>query len=467
MTFAITIQALIGPHTQQASGNTQCGVDWTRNSVYIIGQEPTHTTNYLSSVNMLTGAEQVWANVTTFTGPSGQAGNTLPPVAVDANGNVYLGWFAGNGGGLIQIEPVGLTEITSGGSNSAVPSGFSGILQCGLNNIPVGSTQFMLATGIGGAFAFDRYSTVFNTVTFAGRADIFAPGTVRANAVNCSGKTGSSLGFIAAGPAGAADIQTIYLSKVTCATGGGWVIGDWPLQNSSIPITSIATIIPTDIDGTWTQIYPVGICTDQTDGNPMLWLQKATSTAGYLVKFNQNTGAIIWQTSLPAADNLYSHSLSFSSVTTQKLYILTDGPNTITTVNTSDGSTSSYTSNLAGLTIYGPQSSNDARGLILCNVQYIEGAGSPTKLNSTPANYTGWSMLYVAPVPAPPPGNRRFLSQQGPVRTGSTSGPTPSSPPLPPTPPPPPPPPVVVTNITTLSGDPLITLSGSNIITDT
>ncbi len=458
MPFATSIQALIGPHTAQSSSNTQCGVDWVRNNVYIIGLNPSFAGPYLSSVNMLTGVEQAWEDTTTYHQSPGQ-----PPVGVDANGDVYLSYSLINGGGLIQIDPTTLVQNTFGGTGASPPDGFPGILQCGLNNIPVSGTQFMLVSAIGGAFADLRYTIVYDEVTFAGRAEQFGPGIANSRAINCAGKSGSGLGFVAAGPSGSGDLQTVVLSKVSCATGGGWVIGDWPTQNTNITISTLVTLVPTDIDAGWTEIYPVGIITDQTDGNPMLMLQPAANVAGYLVKFDKSSGAIIWQATMPGPLAIYNNSLSFSIVTTQRLYLLFPTPNTVLTVNTNDGSLSSYSTNLAGLIVYGYQSSNDIRGGILCNVSYTEGAGSPTKLNSTPASFTGWSMLYVAPAPAPPPGNRRFLSQQGPVRTGAPS----SSPVIPPTPPPPTPPPPVITDITSEADEPLITESGSNIITET
>ncbi len=435
-----SIQALIGPHTQQSSGNVQCGVDWVRNNAFIIGNQS--GTNYISSVGLLSGTEQAFQTMASFT-PNGQGS---PPVGVDGNGDVYIPWGGLHGGGLLQLDGTTLAEITFGGADLPDPAGWL-IVGGTLSNVISGSAQFMVATQQGGLFSFLRNTVVFNEVTFSGTSQNYG----NAFAYTCPGKTGTNFGFTLAGPTAAGDTQTLVLSVVFCSSGG-------------TTITPIITLVPTDIDPAWTQIYPKGLCVDQTDGNIIISCkgQNGATHPGYLAKLDASTGAVLWTHALPNTSSIGGKQLAFSNITNQRFCYVTDGPPKVTTVNTADGSSSSYTAGLAGLTVFGQQAFNDAIGAIICNVTFAVTAGSPTQLNATPNSFTGWSILYVAAPPAPPPGNRRFLSQCGPVRTGAPS----SSPIIPPTPPPPPPAPPVVTDITSEADEPLITEASSNIITE-
>ncbi len=88
--------------------------------------------------------------------------------------------------------------------------------------------------------------------------------------------------------------------------------------------------------------------------------------------------------------------MQYSSVIFQRYYLLTGTPNTVTTINTSDGSSSNYTSGLNGLIFFGPQCSNDSLGGVICSISNTTTAGGPSLLGGTPDSFTGWSILYVA-----------------------------------------------------------------------
>ncbi len=460
MTFPTSIQSLVGTHVAVPG---QIVPDWPRNTAFIYGSIT--GTFYLSSVGILTGLEQAFINTASYTTPGSVTG--AAPICVDSSGNPYTTWFSGRGGGLIKSDKTTLAQLATGGGAGSPPDGWF-LVGGSLSNIPVSGTDFFVALQEGSGGSIIRGVVAYNGVTFAGRYEIY--GTGNDVATCCAGKTGSNLAFVVAAPHAGTDPQTMFVYKMSFTPGGTWTIADWPTQNSLVTFATLATLVPIDIDAGWTEIFQWGICVDQTDGNPMVWCYTSNTVAGYIVKLDQSTGAIIWKCPVPALHFSASSNqqFGFSRVNNQTLCIITASPTTITTINTSDGSSTSYTSNLAGFTIvYGQQCFDSASGGIILRTTFSATTGSPTLLNSTASSFTAWAMLYVAPVPPAPTNPRRFLSESGPIRLGFSTPAAPSYPPLPPLPPPPTPPPATVTNITTLAGDPLITLSGSNIITDT
>ncbi len=461
MPVVTSIQALTDPLAVTA-GNSNCGVDWVRLRAFIKGAGGFAQPVYFISKDMLTGNSLASSLFSAYTTPFGNPVNGAPPIAVDGVGNVYMGWFGGTGGGLTKVDGNTLAQTSTGGAGTGPPLGFAAIADTTLCNIEVDSTEFFMTAGIGGTFATSRQYGALNQCVYAGRSGTYAPTVASGSAKGTTGKLGSGIGFLVSGPSSIASAQDFYFDKMTFANGGTWTPADWPTQNSAITHATIRIFAPTDFDATWTEAYCKGICCDQTDGNPIIWMSQAnTALPGVMVKLDQNTGAILWSAVMPAAGSGAGNQFNYSLITRQRLYVVTF--QTFTTIDTSDGSLTTTTAGMDGVSPLGAQCSNDAIGAVLLTGNFTGGADSPALLNSTPASFGGWALLYVDTVPPIPPGNRRFLSQCGPVRTGAPS----SSPIIPPTPPPPPPPPVVVTNITTLAGEPLITLSGSNIITDT
>ncbi len=407
MAFATEIQALIGTHVHQSSGDPSCGVDWTNENVYIIGNAAAFV-NYVSSVGLTTGIEQAFAASSSYSVPVGGQKPSAAPIGVDADGNAYLCWFGGNGGGLIKIDGTTLTQIAVGGTIAAPPSGFV-TLNGNVANILVSGTNYILFSGEGGGFAALRWMVAYDEVTYAGTSLQYDLSNTSCGAVNCAGKDGSGFGFVVSGPLNTTDTQHSIIYKADF--------------NGPITIASLITFVPSDIDAAWTQIFTDGVCVDQTDGNIMVWYrgQTGATNQSYIVKVDIGTGAIVWQTAVPRLTGLANTTQQFSRsvISHERICIITPSPNTLFTINTSTGSiTDTQTSGLAGLNITGQQCFNDDRGCIVCNVGFTNTTGSPTRLNSTPTSYTGWSVLYVAPLPPPPtpPTKRRFLAECGPVR---------------------------------------------------
>jgi hypothetical protein len=397
MTFKPSIQSLTGTHTSSADSD-QCAVDWTRDHAFIIGQHSGG--HYVSRFGLLTGTEEAAQALATY-----GAGILLEtPLGIDANGNLYMVQPTGNYGGVVQIDGSDLTKILQWGTESTFSNLPNGIPQSGaFVNVPNGNVQFMLAAGIGGNSSFLDKMSVLNGPTFAGR--VFSwDGTA---ASMCAGAPGSHLGYLIAAPESSVFTQKLVFYSILCAGLGLWSAADWPTQNSELTVTTIATILPTDIDAGWTQIYAGGMCVDQTDGHIVVSVagQVGASQGVYFVKLNSTTGAIMWKCAMPGG--IGRKMAPFSQIKHQKFCVFVWGgisdPNQVVTVNTADGSSTSYSTGLAGLELLGGQAFNDTTGQLVMYGQFTdEGSTSPTKLNSTPSSFTGWMVLYVIEAFAPP-----------------------------------------------------------------
>ncbi len=455
MTFSPSIQALIGPHTAQTTGSIQCAVNWAAKKAWIQGT--LSGTNWIARQDVLSGTEENFGSTALFTHPP----SADRPIEIDAAGNLYVTWAGFNGGGLTKVDSTTLTQIAFGGSSAGnFPIGYPGLPGGTLANISVGSTQFILAGSIGGIFGILDYNAVFNEQIFAGRQQNWSGSSP--GGVVCAGPIGSGLGYSIVSETGSVGTRILRVYQIYCIPGGTWTVSDWPTQNPLITSTEIFDLIPTDVDASWTEIHGLGVCLDQTDNNLIICVTSQNANNGYYIKTDVGTGAILWQVPIGNNSGSSGSQLAKSSITNSRYAFFNNSGHTVTTINTVDGSTVVQSAGLAGITGFTRQCYNDSLGAILANITFAKTTDSPTQLNSTPDSYTGWTMIYVNPPPTPPPGNRRFLAECGPIRTGASTSPI-----IPPTPPPPPPPPVTVTDIITLSGDTLITLSGSNIITDT
>jgi hypothetical protein len=411
MTFVPSIQALIGDHT--SSHPDQVAVDWANNNVYISGFADVAGDTYLASQGLLTGAEQNYALVSGYT----PLVSSAVPVGVDSSQRVYYPWTSGFtvGGGLVQINGTTLAEITFGGSTSDVPNGF--VLQNGqLANITFDNNDFILAAGAGNV-GYQSFHIVTNEVTFAGR---YVTWTGYANV--CGGVAQSGLGYVAVNLFTSSVTLDIHKVAVT-NVGGGWSPGLWPMQNPYITDTIIATLVPTDIDASWTEIYNGGLCVDQIDGHVLLSCkgQVGTRPFSYIVKIDSSSGAIIWKTAT-IGQQFVGTQMQYSSIKHRQFAYLAENdpghtPPTVVILNTLDGSTSaSYTNGIAGVSGSGAQCYNDDLGGIVIQVAFSQTTDSPTLLNSTPTSFGGWSVLYVAPPFTPGKRERRFLANCGPVR---------------------------------------------------
>ncbi len=411
MPFSPSLQALIGDHTAQYSGNTQCCVDWVNQKAYIQGI--TSAVRYISRVGLISGVQEAFASTAAFTHPP----SADTPIQIDASGNLYDVWSGLNGGGITKIDSSTLTQISfSGVSTSNFPLGYPGLPDGSLANISVSGTQFILAGSIGGFFGILDYSAAFNEELFAGRQQLWS-GSNPGGFV-CAGPLNSNVGYNIVSESGSPGTQIARIYKFVFTPGGSWTVSDWPVQNSLITSTEIFDLHPTDIDAGWTEIHNHGLCIDQSDGNLIISFtgQSGAGTASYIVKVNATSGAVIWKVSVPDGSTIGVRQMQFSLIRYSRFAFFTNTGHTVTIINTADGSTTTETSGLAGITSFGYQCYNDKLGAIILNCTFSNTTGSPTRLNSTPTSYTGWSVLYVAPPPPAPSNPRRFLAECGPIR---------------------------------------------------
>ena len=387
MTFIPSIQALIGPHAAQSSGQQQCAVDWTNNSAFINGGG---IGPYLCSVGLLTGNEQAFALCSSFGGGALFVDNF--PVGLDDQGRIYINGFHV---GLIQIEPLTLTEL----ANAAGVPNFDWV-QGTISCVPFSGKSYMLSSAQGTTNTFNYYA-VSDEVTYS--FGYSSSNYLNYSAATCAGALGSGLGYLVSGPLLTGETQFLRLFSVDCNAKTTGLVG---------------TILPAAVDAAWTEIYQQGICLDQTDGHLLMAVQgqSGASQEWYIVKVDEATAAVIWVSPVPGRGG--GPQMAFSRIANQRYCHIangTGGNGVFTTIDTSDGSSTSFTLN--GLLVYGPQCYSDALGAIVCNLAYTAGGTAPIQRNSTPASYLGWSLIYVAPGPSPPPGaGRRFIAEIGPIR---------------------------------------------------
>ncbi len=436
MPFYPSIQFLPAQATV-GGANHQCAVNWGTNKVFIADSA------YVTRTGILTGVEEDYESVVTYGGPH------LPPIGGDTSGNVYVTR-------PVSIYSGGINRID--GSTLAVidyaiypPSYFGG---GGFASIQLtNGNQAVLDVGVGGSFVALCQAILTVDIAITG---LFNWGSYGPNALVCAGKLNTN---------------KIYLIAHATTSFSLFEISCYPTFSNIV----VGTLFPADIEPTWTTFGIQGFCVDQTDGNLIVVGNNnalGPARKNRVFKIDSNDASILWNIEITSGSTILNvdKQFAYSLIRRNRIALLINNnplpvaSPRIDIYDTTNGSViDTYTTGLTGISPTGFQCYNDAVEGVICNIDYVDAVGSPTRLNSTPSSFRGWAMLYVASPPAPPPGNRRFLAECGPVRTGAPS----SSPIIPPTPPPPPPPPAVVTNIITLSGDPLITLSGSNIITDT
>jgi hypothetical protein len=186
---------------------------------------------------------------------------------------------------------------------------------------------------------------------------------------------------------------------------------DWALVIApGARFETIKSLVPTDIDATWTHFdggHPATVAYDQTDGNIITSYATldAVTTTQYLVKLSATDGHIIWKTAgltLPAAGPGNSSRIARGRL---NLAIVVSGSNyAYYTVNTADGS---FTVNDAtGLVPNASYSaSDDVTGLFVTQGNYSSSGASILPHGSTPS---GWSYrwasipLGIGPTLAPP-----------------------------------------------------------------
>ncbi len=387
MTFATKIQSLVGAH----SGIYGPAINWGANQIF------ENSGSYLTRYGVLSGLEEAFNDSTTL-----QFSATYPN-GIAPDGTLILnGPGAPFNGGIQTVDPTTLARISSGA--------YSGVTYGGgdITGVLVGSQVYSVDCGPGGGVG-GTHKTIISQGTTQVYTDNWYGGA--AGAMLCAGPYGADLVYAATFSTQSTDSpQQVQLKS--------YHLG------AVITPTTIATYVPTDLDAGWTQIYFGGFCLDQTDGNLLAFFsgQSGATPLSRFVKINSTTGAIVWNNAV--ANNGAFPAGGFgpmknSSITHSRYgYVCTAGTPTIYIINTADGSTvSTQTTGLNGLTLVAAEGCyNDTRGCIVSNMSntYVD-ADSATLLNSTPASFSGYGVLYIAE-PFSTPQSRRFLAMLGPIR---------------------------------------------------
>jgi hypothetical protein len=406
MTFATSIQSFVGPHTGLGNtGNGQCTPDWSRGFVYIhsTNTSPSSNGGHVSKSSILSGAELGYVAVADINDSLHHV-SVQPPSALKSDGNLFMSTQAGMcwlntttwtrndtwGEYTSAAHPFGPPGPPDGiGSNDAVLSGH-------MCSGTTASHDFVYAGGLGSVspyahatFMCDLPVNVFD-FTWPGRTYAMCSGALHSgNFWFLCGNSDASLGFF-----------TLDVHHISVTDGG------------SVTNDLIKSINPTDIDAGWSFIGCVSVAFDHTDGHLLAFIQGDTS-ARYLAKLDSSTGDVIWQTAIPGGGSLPNEQMQHSNVT-NGIYCFIMGagggyPTTVYTVDTSDGSLSTQTAGLAGLTPFGAQCFNTRTGAIILLTAFGIAADGPTPLNST-TGFSGWAALYVResttpPTPTPTPGS--------------------------------------------------------------
>jgi len=410
MTFGTSIQTFAGGNTIQSSANTQCAVDWTRGKIYIADEFNRNVAAGITQSDIVSGVQNNFALFSTLNDPTNHIGITAPLINTDANGDVYLEF----GIGLMRLDPATWSILetwgtyTGGGLPPGLPdSTINGGMSNGqIINVPLSGIQFNIACAAGGLFSFQNIAYWMKSCQFNGQAFEW----LGDKQFSCAGASGSGNVYMFSGFNSPSD-TSVQFDSLNFATGGTWIPANWPTPNPQMTQMTIKTYVPTDIDAGWTAIDASGVCLDQTDGHPMVVFsgQSGATTRIYIVKVNKITGAVIWKTAMPGTAFAPGAQFAQSRIQHQTLCVFipnqsSSPPNTVVTIDTSTGSSSSYTTNLNGLALQGggAQSFDDTLSVIVGNFNYTLLSGGPTPLNASASPFSGWAALYVAPPFIPP-----------------------------------------------------------------
>lgn len=385
MTFSTAIQTYDGAHATHDTGSLNTATDWQNGRVWFQGP---FDSAYITRYGITSGIEQAW----TAKGSGGLSG-LAAATGWDSDGNIYAsGPNSFTAGSLTKIDGTALTFI----ANTVYPAHFGG---ANILALKVGGTQYILDQDVGGSIG-----GLANTQLTAGTTFSASYGWSAADGAHmCMGKVGTPYGYLFS----ASGSETCTLSQLNL-----------PLGTASV----LKTYVPTDFGSTWTGIYIYGMCLDQTDGNPIIYVGDGDSTGvgTFLAKLNNTTGAIIWMTNAPWCRGGPGYQFSQSRILYQRLALLSDTPRQITVYNTSDGSIvgTPQTTGIAGITVPTKQAFDDTSGAIMCFLDWDgtgPSGGGPSSLNGSTGPFTGWAAIYVTTGGSGASHSRRSQGLLGPI----------------------------------------------------
>lgn len=178
-------------------------------------------------------------------------------------------------------------------------------------------------------------------------------------------------------------------------------------------MTTVANILATAIDVTWTKVDKVyGVTVDQTDGNLIVGVNTSdvVTHRNYLLKLSSATGAVMWKIDVGSINYDLQDSMKQNLITRGILYYL-DFNKTLWTINTIAGTATTAALDDAELdTLHpGSQMSEDVTGSLTWFGKWTEGTSHPAYLGNyclVQGIHSGTQLLWRyfpagAPAPAP------------------------------------------------------------------
>lgn len=393
-----TIQNFTSADTTGAS-TQQCAFDWTHLYPFH-GASPFGITRF----DFTTGTQ-----ISTGSLP----GTSEPdPVYLDPLGFLYYRHDLSNFNGVTQVDGSTYLLTRTFGSDSGFNNMPNGIPLPGFYTaVTVGAVEWLICIGVIPIGTFQHSVNALragSVLTFGGHNFEMLGGQWSV----CTGPQGNltSTAYTLAGPSSLKTTPMaceLYATTIL-ASASSYNPTSWPLANPGISTVLVGSILPTDIDPTWTQMRMTGVCYDATDGNLLAFMFDQTEVVAqpnYVVKIDASDATIKWKVPITGMVNGYGQMpLSRIRHGTFACAVLTNSIKQVFIINTITGTYSSFTNGLAGvLGINTGQCYDDTTGAIVLSCQFNETVDSPTRLNSTPSTFNGWAALYVQPVYSPPP----------------------------------------------------------------
>lgn len=403
MTSLPAIQSFVGDDTGIVDPR-QCLPDWDNLRLFTVALvDPCPLTRF----GFTTGLEEAFADVHAF--------SAYPePISVDPFGNLYLKKDTSNYTGVVQVSGASLAEGLDFGTPSSVnnqpysiplPAAFANLrtgnanfLICGglEHPVPHGPVISALVAGLGLSFAGHNYTIDELALCM------------------CAGPQASTAAsaYTLGGPIADIDTQQLGLYVTTVSPlAVTYAPSTWPTANAYISTDKIGIVVPTDIDAGWTTIYGRGIAYDTLDGNLIVQVTSTGVDGSYIAKLSKDDASVLWKVQIAHAQDAYLQ-LAYGRTAHGTFAYFSQGgapsASAVYVIDTADGSYTTITAGLAGVTLLGGQCFDEINGCVVAYGSFSKTTDSPLQLNSTPDSFTGWFALYVTARYVPPriPGGR-------------------------------------------------------------
>ena len=362
-------------------------LDWTNGYVYI-AEDGSNTSGGVNKFQISSGTFIQGATCDTIFGNTSDSINSAPKWC-GPDGNLYV---TGNNY-MHKISPA-LSRIASfPNDTSAAPTPTSVTAPSCICAVKAGNSTFLLGAGkntSGGAaylWAMDA-----DTMLFAGHAE----GLARYGQCIVPGFGGPGWGeaFTLAGLATTADSLNLYRTVVNEGA-AAWPIASWPTVNPNISTLLVGTIMPADIDATWTNCTSLTpMLFDETDGNVIVILVTTDSVTNprYMVKLSTKDCSLIWQLVLTEAmGSGNSNAWGMSRIRYNQVVIMEGGSSGVMKfIDTTTGAIT-YSESVPSCHgwVLGSAAFDDTTGTYLSQNTYDSGtSGAPVQAGSTPGTFS-------------------------------------------------------------------------------